>query len=115
MAKEIAFTGNVMQMKKPVPPLYLSVIPLIYTVQACRIVTRPLTALEDPVQFEKRLKSGNYKANPKRLFKMIEANFDLDYLVKIITGWRLGLFLYPRVMRSLGRTLIWQYLHAVLK
>ena len=53
MAKEIAFTGNLMQMKKPIHILYLFVIPLIYSAQAYRIVTRLLSALEDPVRFEK--------------------------------------------------------------
>ena len=74
MAKEIAFTGNLMQMKKPIHILYLFVIPLIYSAQAYRIVTRLLSALEDPVRFKKRLKSGSYKAKPKILIKMLEAN-----------------------------------------
>ena len=91
MAKGIAITGNLMPK------------PLIYSAQASRIVTRLLSALEDPAQLHKKnwLKSGNYRANPKRLIKMIEANFVLNYLIKLITGWRLGLFLYPRVMRNI--------------
>ena len=46
----------------------------------------------------KMAKIWELKANPIRLFKMVEANFVKNHLIKIVIGWRLGFFLYPRVM-----------------